>query len=218
MPSFLDELKSKKNAVIREEHADNSFYDRILIHRDEILDKLFKCQIQNTIEEIKERLTEKWKKDPKASYVSATFLCDEYRFGWCNLDNLVEAFNSYGCDFHHSFNNHSEELFTTLLKKMGLCSPDARDIVHYDSDDRIYSCYISAVKLFEKKGVFLLNEVRKMTDEGKVFMEELKKAANLEGISIEYKTTVSFNYNPVTDAQRIKCKKDKIFLTASIRI
>lgn len=57
MSSFLDELKSKHEAAIREEQAENSFYEKLLDQKEEILEKLFQCEIKNAVENIKKHFS-----------------------------------------------------------------------------------------------------------------------------------------------------------------
>lgn len=182
MSSFLDELKSKHNAVIREEQTENDVLARVLACKEEIFDEIIQWEAKAALEKIKDRLNREFSKNPTDRYVEVRFygpsyLCD------VNLQGIRKVFCKCGFDL-------DDRSLEKVVDKIAIVGG-----ISYNSEEEKYHAYGSFVPIVKERNGFMEKHYY-VTEYGRKFVDLLKSYADLEGISITYQPGyIDFDHN-----------------------
>lgn len=210
MPSFLDELRNKRQTAICEEQEKSSFDNKLLLHKVEIVDKLMQLSIDYSISWIKKKLTDIVVDNSKANNALIEIHCaDERYFNLMDMYGLQSVFSEYGYDFDKIEN--LDDRLNPLLKEMGLTCK-----VYYDYEDHKYHLDGALPQLYETKS-YGFGGFRELTDYGEKYMGELADKASREGIQFKYYSRFSCIPHPSTIVQ---CEKNakRVIAIASVTL
>lgn len=199
MPSFMDELKSKRN----EDAHSADMEQRILSCKDAILDRIVQCLAEASVEKIKKDLLSTKPTDPSGNYYEVRYFYPG-SIGEVDLDTLTQIFKEFGFDVDYQY----------MRKIFGKWH------VWFNLDDDYFEP-IPIGEFYHKKNHTFSRDRFHLDIYGIKYAEYLTKAAKLEGIDISYNR--SFDDLVHQDVYRsVKLSRKELekgtFILASVRV